>query len=414
MARTLHRFSDRGVKAAKPGMFCDGGGLYLQVTDSPGGKTSKSWLFRFKSPSLARERQMGLGSIQDVGLAEARAKAAEGRKLLLEGVDPIEARQARKMGVKVANAKTMTFAQCAASYIAAHQPGWRNAKHAAQWEATLSTYVSPTFGALPVEAVDTALVMKALELIWTTKPETASRVRGRVESILAWATVRGRQGPNPAQWKNHLDHLLPSRSKVRKVKHHAALPWGEMPKFMVALSCRTATAARALEFVILTAARTSEVIGARWSEIDLDQRLWTVPANRMKGGREHRVPLSAVALGVLERMATVRMDDFIFPGERAAKLSNMALLMLLRRMGRSDLTAHGFRSSFRDWVSERTNFSSEVVEMALAHTVGSKVEAAYRRGDLCDKRRRLMDAWGEFCMHGHATAHVVSLRQEAS
>jgi integrase len=334
MVRTLHRLSDRSVRAARPGMHCDGGGLYLQVTAGPDGAPRRSWIFRFVSPASGKERQMGLGSLADVTLSEARTKAAEARKFLREqGVDPITAREGRRAAAKAANAKTMTFNQCATSYIAAHEPGWRNAKHAAQWTATLETYVSPVFGTLPVVAVDTDLVLRALEPIWTAKPETASRVRGRVESILAWATVRGlRQGPNPAQWKNHLDHLLPARGKVRRVAHHAAMNFADVPTFMTSLSERTATAARALEFAILTATRTGEVLGARWSEIDLDQKLWTVPPERMKGGREHRVPLSGGAVSVLEKMQGVQENGFVFPGARTARLSNMSLLMLLRRM----------------------------------------------------------------------------------
>ncbi|HMF06257.1 MAG TPA: site-specific integrase [Methylocella sp.] len=308
-------------------------------------------------------------------------------------------------------AKAITFKQCAESYIKTHRVSWRNAKHAAQWEATLATYAEPIIGALPVQVVDTALVMKVLEQevcdapdkptapLWTVRPETASRLRGRMESILDWAKVRGhREGENPARWRGHLDKLLPARAKVRKVEHHAALPYTELPDFMTALRTHGGIAARALEFAILTAARTGETIAATWDEINIGKKVW-MPPGRMKAGREHRVPLAARALAILQEMkpAPGAETKFIFAGGRAGKpLSNMALLMLLRRMGRGDLTAHGFRSSFRDWAAERTSFPSEVVEMALAHAVGSKVEAAYRRGDLFDKRRRLMDAWAEF------------------
>jgi integrase len=420
MARTLHRLSDRSVKAAKAGMHCDGGGLYLQVTAGSDGALRRSWIFRYATGKavLSRtgkprrgEREMGLGSYPSIELAAARQVAAEARKLRLQGIDPIEARNDRRAAAAVAEAKTKTFDQCSDAYIEAHRAGWRNAKHAGQWSATLSTYASPVFGALPVATVDTGLVMQVLEPIWTTKPETASRLRGRIESILAWATVRGyRDGANPAQWKNHLDHLLPARGRVRKVAHHAALPYDEMQTFMAALSERPAVTALALRFAILTAARTGEVIGARWGEIDFDKKLWTVPAERMKTGRSHRVPLSAEALAVLKRIGVGRADRCIFPGERGGKLSSMAMLMLLRRMGRGDLTAHGFRSSFRDWAAERTNFPGEVAEAALAHSVGSKVEAAYRRGDLFEKRRRLMDAWGEFCTSEPATGDVVPLK----
>ena len=298
-------------------------------------------------------------------------------------------------------AKAMTFRDCAARYIASHRAGWRNPKHAAQWEATLATYAGPVMGGLSVQAIDTALVLKVLEPIWTTKPETAGRVRGRIESVLDWAKVRGyRAGENPARWRGHLDKLLPARSKVRRVEHHAALPYAELPGFLMSLRDQEGIAARALEFAIVTAARTGEVIGARWSEIDLLEKIWTVPPGRMKAGKEHRVPLSARALAILEEMQPHRHaeDSFVFPGAKLGRpLSNMAFLMLLRRMGRDDLTAHGFRSSFRDWAAERTNFPSEVAEMALAHMVGSKVEAAYRRGDLFEKRSRLMAAWATFC-----------------
>jgi integrase len=263
----------------------------------------------------------------------------------------------------------------------------------------LKTYVSPVFGSFPVQSIDVALVMKALEPIWTSKPETAGRVRGRIERVLDWATVHGlREGDNPARWRGHLDKLLPSRAKVRKVKHHTALPYAEVGVFMAELRPREGIAARALELLILTAARTSEVLGAQWEEVDLDARIWTVPGERMKGGREHRIPLSDAALAVVQGMQAVRQNDLVFPGARDRKpLSNMALLSVLRRMGRGELTAHGFRSTFRDWAAERTNFSPEVVEMALAHVVSDKVEAAYRRGDLFEKRRRLMEAWAGFC-----------------
>jgi integrase len=405
-------------------MHCDGGGLYLQATAGSDGALRRSWIFRYATGEIALsrngkprrvEREMGLGSYLSIDLATARQMAMEARKLCAQGIDPIEARNGRRAAAAVAEAKSRTLDQCSEAYIEAHRAGWRNAKHAAQWTATLSTYVSPVFGALPVAAVDTNLVMQSLEPIWTTKPETASRLRGRIESILAWATVRGyRDGANPAQWKNHLDHLLPARGKVRKVAHHAALPFDQMPAFMAALSERPAVAALALRFAILTAARTGEVIGTRWGEIDFDKKLWTVPAERMKAGRAHRVPLNAEALAVLKRIGMGRADRLIFPGERGGKLSNMAMLMLLRRMGRGDLTAHGFRSSFREWAAERTNFPGEVAEAALAHSVGSKVEAAYRRGDLTEKRRRLMDAWGEFCTGKPATGDVVPLKAAAS
>jgi integrase len=409
MARTLHRLSSAKVKNAKPGMWCDGGGLYLQVTADAEGNLHRSWLFRFatgkveisRSGNQRRvERQMGLGGLQTVSLAEAREKAAEARKQRERGIDPIEARNAHRTATALAEAKQMTFDQCRAAYIAAHRAGWRNLKHAAQWESTLETYASPIIGRFPVASIDTGLVLKVLEPIWASKPETASRLRGRIENILDWATVRGfRHGENPARWRGHLDKLLPSRAKVRAVKHHAALPFKEIADFIARLREHDATAVRALEFAILTAARTGEVLGARWDEIDLGGRVWTIPAGRMKGGREHRVPLSETAISILKKMWEVRQEGnpHVFAGERRPALSNMALLMLLRRMKRDDLTAHGFRSTFRDWAAECTNYSNELAEAALAHAVGSKVEAAYRRGDLFEKRLEMMDAWGRFC-----------------
>ena len=355
-------------KKKHPGMYADGGGLYLRVTAN----RTRNWVFRFMLNG--RPRWMGLGPLHTVSLAEARKRAAEFRLQRHDGIDPIDARRAERLETRLNAAKALTFRDCAARYIASHRAGWRNPKHAAQWEATLATYAGPVMGGLSVQAIDTALVLKVLEPIWTTKPETAGRVRGRMESILDWAKVRGyRAGENPARWRGHLDKLLPARSKVRRVEHHAALPYAKLPGFLMSLRDQEGIAARALEFAIVTAARTGEVIGARWSEIDLLEKTWTVPPGRMKAGREHRVPLSASALAILEEMQPHRHaeDSFVFPGAKLGRpLSNMAFLMLLRRMGRNNLTAHGFRSSFRDWAAERTNFPSEVVEMALAHMVG--------------------------------------------
>ena len=296
----------------------------------------------------------------------------------------------------------MTFDQCAETLIASRRAGWKNVKHAAQWRSTLTTYASPKLGRLSVQLVDTARVMDVLRPIWATKPETARRVRGRIEAVLAAAKVMGyRTGDNPAAWRNHLDQLLPVRAKVRRVKPHAALPYQGLPRFMVQLRAPQGTAARALLFTILTAGRTSEVIGARWSEIDWRKRLWIIPPNRMKGDREHRVPLSATAIAVLKTAheCANRDDEFIFPAgnRRARHLSNMAMLQLLARMNRGDLTTHGFRSTFRDWAAERTNFPRELAEKALAHIVGDETERAYQRGDLLEKRRRLMEDWAKFC-----------------
>ena len=393
----------------EPGMYLDGRGLYLRI----GPARNKSWIYRFALGGKTRD--MGLGPYPDISLAEARDRAAAQRKLRLDGQDPIAARHAGRQQAKLDAAKTLSFKECAERYIASHEAGWKSPKHAAQWPATLGAYVYPTFGSLPVEAVDVRLVMKVLEPIWHEKPETASRVRGRIESVLDWATARGyRQGENPARWKAHLENLLPARSKVRRVEHHAALPYPEITDFVAELRQQEGIAARALEFAILTAARTGEVIGAKWDEIDLDAKVWTVPGARMKAGREHRVPLSDAALAICERMAATRHSDFVFPGGKAGRpLSNMAFLMTLRRMGHGDLTTHGFRSTFSDWCAEQTNFPSEVREMALAHTVGDKVEAAYRRGDLFEKRRALAEAWAQFCT-GHAEGNILPLRKAVS
>ena len=307
----------------------------------------------------------------------------------------------------------MTFKDAATAYIAAHRPGWRNKKHAAQWDATLEAYAYPEFGAVSVQAIDTALVMKVLEPIWSTKAETASRVRGRIESILDWAAARGfRKGENPARWRGHLNNLLPAPAKVRAAKHYAALPYTELPAFLVALRQQGGHAARALEWTILTAARTGETIGATPDEIRERDSLWTIPGERMKAGKEHRVPLPARALSIVAAMKPIRgASPFLFPGGKPGRpLSNMAMTEVLRRMGRVDITVHGFRSTFRDWAAERTTFPSEVVEMALAHAVGNKVEAAYRRGELLEKRRRLMAAWADYCKKAPATGEVFALR----
>jgi integrase len=411
MAQTTGRLTALKVARAKrPGMYADGSGLYLQVTER-----GASWVYRYMLAGRARE--MGLGPLALFGLSEARSKALDARRLRHEGIDPIEARRAIRAQARLDNAKAIRFKQCAEGYIAAHRAGWRNGKHAAQWGVTLATYAAPVIGDLPVSAVDTALVLKVLEPIWTTKPETASRLRGRIEGILDWAKVRGyRTGENPARWRAHLDHLLPARAKVRRVEHHRALPYAELPGFMAALREQAGVAARALEFTILTAARSGETRFARWSEFDLLDKTWTVPAERMKGGRLHRQPLCSRTLVILKGMQADRRagDGFVFPrNETGQPLPDPPFRGLLQRMGRGrgDLTVHGFRSSFRDWAAERTNFPSEVAEMALAHVVGSKVEAAYRRGDLFDKRRRLMEAWAEYCAKAPAEkGSVIALR----
>jgi len=394
MARALNKLSAMKVgKLKRQGRHADGGGLYLQVGPTGG----KSWLFRFTLAGKSRE--MGLGALDVITIPEAREKALEARRCLAAGKDPIDERDAEKARQKLAQSKGLTFAQCATAYIESHKAGWRNEKHAAQWTATIETYAGPVFGALPVAEVDLTLVSRVLDPIWRTKTETASRLRGRIESILDWAKVQGyREGENPARWKGNLDKVLPARSKVRKVVHHPALPYDDLAEFMKELRQREGLSALALEFTILTAARTSETLKIKWTELDLNAGLWIVPAARMKADRDHRVPLSARAVAILRELAEVRMGEYVFPGQRRGQpLSNMALLKLLERMKRDDLTVHGFRSTFRDWAAECTDFPREVAEAALAHAVGDKVEAAYRRGDLFEKRRQLMEAWAAYC-----------------
>ena len=339
---------------------------------------------------------MGLGPCALVTLAEARAKAVEARNALLEGYDPLEAKAARRANARLEAAKGMTFNDCAERMMSSHEAAWKNPKHEQQWRNTLATYGYPAFGDLPVGSVDTGLVLKRIEPIWTTKPETAGRVRGRIEAVLDWAKARGyRDGENPARWRGHLDKLLPNRRKVRSVRNHPALPYAELPAFMAELRSRQSVSARALEFAILTAARTSEVIGATWPEIDIAAKVWTIPAERMKAGKEHRVPLSERAVEIAGRPAARGRHLLRVLGGRAGKpLTNMAMLELMRGMRpASGYVPHGFRSTFRDWAAERTSYPSEVVEMALAHAIESKVEAAYRRGDLFDKRAHLMRDW---------------------
>ncbi len=409
MKRQMLRLSTRAVIVKKkPGYYPDGGGLYLQVSASG----SKSWIFRFALQG--KERQMGLGPFHTITLADARIAATDCRKLLLRQIDPIDARDADKTRKALQDARSITFAECAAAYIRAHRAKWKNAKHAEQWTNTIETYCGPIIGGLPVQDVDTGLVVKVLEPIWTAKPETASRLRGRIESVLDWARVSGyRAGDNPARWKGHLDNVLPALNKRQRVKHHPALPFDQMGAFMESLRTHEGIAARALAFLILTATRTSEVIGAQWSEFDLDAKLWTIPADRMKAGREHRVPLSPQAVAFLGKPPP-SLSGYVFPGQKEGKpLSNMTMLGLLKRMDRGDLTVHGFRSTFRDWASERTNYPREVCEMALAHTIGNEAEAAYRRGDLFEKRRRLMVEWAKHCDTVKRVGTVIPMARKA-
>lgn len=405
MRRNHHRLSVITVRNARPGMHSDGGNLYLQVSDAG----TKSWLFRYGRNG--RERYMGLGPVHTVTLAEARADATRCRALLLKGIDPIEARRAERAANELAKHQGVTFRECAEKLITSHEASWRNEKHRRQWRATLEQYAYPVIGSLPAQAIDTALVLKVLEPIWQTRSETAGRLRGRVEAVLDWAKARGlRSGENPARWKGHLDHLLPKRSKLRAVSHLAALPYSDIGAFMQMLRDCEGVAARALEFIVLTVARTGEVRGMRWPEIDFATKVWTVPAARTKSGREHRVPLSERALAVLTVAGPASGDQLVFPNGRGEPLLELAITRVHRRLG-YNVTTHGFRSCFKDWASERTSFPNEVSEAALAHVVGDKVEAAYRRGDLFEKRRRLMDAWEQFCARPIAAGAITPIGQ---
>ena len=391
----------------EPGRYGDGRGLYLQVT--PAGV--RSWLLRYERAGT--ERAMGLGPVDDFTLDEARERARKARQLLQDGIDPIDARKAERDRLKteaaLTAAKNVSFEQSARRFYDHHSPKWKNRKHAAQFLSTLSMYAFPVMGKLPVGAIDKTIILKAIQPIWHTKNETASRVRGRIEAVLDFARVSGwREGENPAAWTGNLAHALPAPGTFTHVKHHAALPFADVPEFMEQLRDREAIAARALEFTILTAARTGEVIHAQWCEFDLKTKVWTIPASRMKARREHRVPLSDRAVAIVNDLP--QEAEFIFPGERkGTSLSNMAMAQLLKRMARSDVTVHGFRSTFRDWAAERTNFPNHVVEMALAHVIGDKVEAAYRRGDLFAKRTRLMTEWGRYCATIPSAASNVTL-----
>lgn len=408
MAKTIDALTPLQVKKmSKPGMYRDGPNLYLQVTKAG----VKSWLMRYMLHGTAGS--MGLGAVHSVTLPEARERARQARLMLMEGIDPAAEKRERLQSAKLAAAVQVTFDECAAKYIEAHRAGWKNAKHAAQWEATIEAYASPVIGTLGVAGIDTALVLKVLEPIWREKPETASRLRGRIESILDWAKVRGyRQGENPARWKGHLDKMLPARSKVRSVVHHAALPYGEINGFLSDLRAQEGIVARLLEFCVLTAARSGEARGATWGEIDFKNAVWIVPASRMKAGKEHRVPLSDATMALLKNLPRFEGNDYIFPAPRGGMLSDMAMTVLLRRMGRT-VTAHGFRSSFRDWAGETTAYPREVIEHALAHQLKDKAEAAYQRGTLFDKRRRLMADWATYCDKVQTEAgDVVQIRRK--
>ena len=381
------------VRAKTPGRIHDAHGLYLQIRNA----NNKSWLLRFERGGV--ERWLGLGPVHVFSLKEARERARKARQLLADGIDPIEHKRTEKAKLAAEKAKTLTFAEATQRYFDQHEKGWRNRKHREQFLSTVQIYAHPVLGSMSVADIDTAAVLRAIEPHWLTKTETMNRVRGRIERILDWCTVRGyRQGANPAAWRGHLAEVLPARTKVAKVEHHPALPYAEVADFISKLRERKAIAARALEFVILTAARTGEVLGARWDEIDWAAKMWKVPANRMKGGRDHRVALSQRALDLLRELPREDGNDHIFIGSRpGAGLSEASMMQVLLRMGRTDVSVHGFRSTFRDWAAETTAYPNHVVEMALSHAVGDKVEAAYRRGDLLAKRKQLAEAWSRYC-----------------
>lgn len=373
----------RKVETAGPGRHVDGRGLMLVVKQSG----ARSWVLRYQLNG--RRRDMGLGPFPEVTLARAREKALEARRQLVEGADPLACRPT----------KPLTFRQAAQELVESKRAGWRNAKHAAQWTSTLETYAFPKLGDLDVRTIETSHVLDVLKPIWKAKSETASRVRQRIEAVLDYATAKGhRTAQNPARWRGHLQNLLPKPSAVRAVKHHSALEWRELPAFMRELAGREGVSARTLHFLILTAARSGEVRGMRWAEIDRETGVWTVPPDRMKAGKEHRVPLNAAAMDLLGE--TGPPDALVFPSpfDPRKRMSDMTLTAVLRKMGRGDITAHGFRSTFRDWAGETTAFPREVIEAALAHRLKDKAEAAYARGDLFTKRRELMAAWAAFAL----------------
>ena len=389
----IHKLSPRKVATAEPGKHEDGGGLRLVV--SKGG--AKKWVLRFTLKS--KRREMGLGSFPGTGLAEARRKAENYRKLAKEGTDPIHARE-----LETQQQSTPTFTNCAARYIQSHRRSWRNAKHARQWVSTLKTYARPVIGEMPVDEIDTHQILNILSPIWIAKTETAKRVQGRIENVLDFASAhKYRDEANPARWRGHLDKLLPKPSKVQKVTHHPAMPYEQVAAFMGAVQDYNSVSSKALQLLILTATRTSEVLNAEWHEIDLVNATWTIPAKRMKASREHRIPLSHQALALITTLPSVKGNSFVFPGMKPSRpLSNMSLLQFMRGLGygpsgdKGNYVPHGFRSSFRDWTGEVTSYPRDVAEMALAHAIENKVEAAYRRGDLFEKRRAMMQEWADY------------------
>ena len=410
MAKMINKLTAKKVEHLKDrGWYADGNGLYLQVSKSG----SKSWAYRYQAKGKAQWHGLGAYTKQN-SLEQARIAAANCRQLRKDGIDPIAHKKLQALEKDLKEATTLTFKECAEQYIEAHEQGWKNKKHAAQWGSTLTTYAYPTIGHLPVQMIDIDLVLAVLEPIWYTKTETASRVRQRIENILDWATVRKyRQGDNPALWRGRLDKILPKRNKVQKPKHFAAMDYREVPAYFRSLRKKDTIASKALAFIILTATRNGEARAVTYAELNQNEAIWIIPDDRMKADREHRVPLSGEALKIISEMDPFKRpsDDFVFTGlKRSRPISDAALLKLVKDT-HPGLTVHGFRSSFRDWCAEQTNYPREVAEAALAHSLKDKTEAAYQRGDIFDKRRMLMDAWAEFCLSNANAGKVIPINQ---
>jgi integrase len=407
MAKEIEKLTAVSVKTKPPGMHNDGGSLYLLVKAD--GK-NRSWIFRYRDRVTSKLRDMGLGPTWDVSLADARREAKKKRAMLRDGLDPIAEKHTQRAEAKSQHEKRMPFGRCAELYIETHRNGWRNPKHAQQWDSTLRTYCAPVWSQ-PVDAIDTTQVMRCLDPIWTTKTETASRLRGRIESVLAWATVRGlRTGDNPAAWRNHLDQLLPARTKVQKVEHRPALPYAEAASFMAELRQRDSMGARVLELQMLTAARPGEAAGAQWAEFDLQGTIWTIPGERIKTGKEHRIPLAPAVVKLLK--ALPQTNPNVFPGVKNRPITTEAGQKLLKEL-RPGLTAHGLRSTFRDWAAETTAHPREVIEAAMAHRLKDAAEAAYQRGDLLQRRAVLMKDWAGYCAIVRKGNNVTAIKRKA-